>query len=704
MPTDTQASPGPIPDSLDKLEKLLESNEHLLAAGGDSKLAASALAATKGIFDLALSLETNSHPHLHPFLVSILQPPSISLRSKAGVEEEADAPADPAELLPYTPLSVLTTDGMDHEQVWAQLELRADGICKIAKEVGSGDQEDEDAEDDDESEIEDDDSQEEMSVEEWNRMMAEEGYEEGESASEDEGSEDDDDEELGSDASLDFEDDEGVSLGEDEEGEEGEEDEEDEEDDEEDEDEEDEDGAADSDANPDVDMDGSDDDAVAAGPSKPRKKAKHSTLDDEFFSIDDFNRWTEEQEATHVTGGHLGGDDDEEAELDDIGGMFLEEGDEDAPLMYSDFFEPPQRSEPAPSKGKSRNKKGKSARFADEEEEQEEEEDVDETRETMSRVKSDLFEDSDDEEESEQNLSTHERRQRELAAQIAELEQEAIGPKDWTLLGEATSRARPENSLLEEHLDFEQVQKVVPVITEDTVATLEELIKKRILDNNFDSPVRVRAFEPTAFLPSRFFDLQDTKSTKSLAEIYEDEYQATAAGGKAADPRDEKLRKEHEEIDRLWNEVCYKLDALSSLNFVPKAPKAQITTIDNIATTSLETALPASQAATTMLAPQELFGGPKASELTARSEQTPEEAHAARAKARRAKKAQTARLSATAGLYGKKRQSVREQKDEAMKSLVKSGKGVTVVGKGEQEEAKRKRREENTTDSKRLKL
>lgn len=224
------------------------------------------------------------------------------------------------------------------------------------------------------------------------------------------------------------------------------------------------------------------------------------------------------------------------------------------------------------------------------------------------------------------------------------------------------------------------------------------------MQNNFDSPVRVRAFEPTPFLPSRFFDLQDTKSTQSLAQIYEDEYQAAAAGGKAADPRDEKLRKEHEEIDRLWNEVCYKLDALSSLNFVPKAPKAQITTIDNIATTSLETALPSSQAATTMLAPQELFGGPKASELTARTEQTPEEAHAARAKARRAKKAQTARLGATAGLYGKKRQSVREQKDEAMKSLVKSGKGVTVVGKGEQEEAKRKRREANTTDSKRLKL
>lgn len=79
-------------------------------------------------------------------------------------------------------------------------------------------------------------------------------------------------------------------------------------------------------------------------------------------------------------------------------------------------------------------------------------------------------------------LSTHEKRQKALAEQIAQLESEAIGPKDWTLMGEASARARPENSLLEEDLDFEHVQKVTPVITEETVRTLEELIKKRILD------------------------------------------------------------------------------------------------------------------------------------------------------------------------------------------------------------------------------
>ena len=81
----------------------------------------------------------------------------------------------------------------------------------------------------------------------------------------------------------------------------------------------------------------------------------------------------------------------------------------------------------------------------------------------------------------------------------------------------------------------------------------------------------MRAYEPTAFLPSRYLELQDTQSTKSLAQIYEDEYTAAASGTTAKDPRDEKLKKEHAEIERIWGEVCYKLDALSSLNFVPKA-------------------------------------------------------------------------------------------------------------------------------------
>lgn len=279
------------------------------------------------------------------------------------------------------------------------------------------------------------------------------------------------------------------------------------------------------------------------------------------------------------------------------------------------------------------------------------------------------------------------------------------------MLGEATAKARPENSLLEENLDFEQISKVVPVITEDTVKTLEDMIKARILDNNFDSVVRVRAYDPTPFLPSRYFDLQDTQSTKSLAQIYEDEYTAAASGSQTTDVRDLKLNKEHEEIDRLWGEICYKLDALSSLNFVPKQPKAQIQTVENLPTTSMETALPPTSAASAMLAPEEQFAPPKQGELRARTEMTPEEKQRAWQRKKQAKKGEAKRLEEMAQLYGRagknKTKGSKGEKEDALRSLVKQGKGVTVVGKGGREADKAKRRVEGDAaeqNSKRLKL
>ena len=231
------------------------------------------------------------------------------------------------------------------------------------------------------------------------------------------------------------------------------------------------------------------------------------------------------------------------------------------------------------------------------------------------------------------------------------------------------------------------------------------------LQNDFNSTVRVRAYEPTPYLPSRFFELQDTQSSKSLAQIYEDEYQSAASGSTKPDARDEKLKREHAEIDALWNDVCYKLDALSSLNFVPKAPKAQITTIDNLPTTSMESALPTTASTSTMLAPEEQFAPPSAGALVARTEMTPEEKQKLRGKSRKAKAAVRKGLEEMAELHGKKkRQSVKEQKEEAMKSLVKQGKGVTVIGKGSKEAEKAKGRkrasgeETERENAKRLKL
>ena len=156
-----------------------------------------------------------------------------------------------------------------------------------------------------------------------------------------------------------------------------------------------------------------------------------------------------------------------------------------------------------------------------------------------------------------------------LRDQIVELESENVAKKDWVLMGEAGSRQRPQNSLLEEDLEFDRVMKAVPVITEEAVQSLEETIKGRILEGRFDDVIRLRPLDDKPFLPSKFFELQDSKSTKSLAQIYENEY-ISAQSGVSPDDRDGKLRKEHDEISQAWDKICGRLDALCNAHFVPK--------------------------------------------------------------------------------------------------------------------------------------
>jgi U3 small nucleolar RNA-associated protein MPP10 len=168
------------------------------------------------------------------------------------------------------------------------------------------------------------------------------------------------------------------------------------------------------------------------------------------------------------------------------------------------------------------------------------------------------------------NLSTHEKRMAALRQEISRLEAENVGKKEWVMMGEASSRSRPQNSLLEQDLEFERVMKAVPVITEESVQGLEERIKARILEGRFDDVIRKRPIDDKPFLPSRLFELKDTKSTQSLAQIYEAEYVAAQTDGTVGDDRDGRLKKEHKELEQLWENVCGKLDALCNAHFVPK--------------------------------------------------------------------------------------------------------------------------------------
>lgn len=122
-------------------------------------------------------------------------------------------------------------------------------------------------------------------------------------------------------------------------------------------------------------------------------------------------------------------------------------------------------------------------------------------------------------------------------------------------------------------------------------------------------------------------------------------------------------------------------------NNYPKQPSATISTLSNVATATLESALPTTASTSTLLAPEELLA-PASSDIRDRSELTPAEKRAARTKDRKKRKTQSDAVKSFVSTRGgpkvggrTKSASARKEKDEALKSLVKNGKGVTVVGK-----------------------
>ncbi|KAG9878974.1 Mpp10 protein, partial [Aureobasidium melanogenum] len=344
-------------------------------------------------------------------------------------------------------------------------------------------------------------------------------------------------------------------------------------------------------------------------------------LNDGFFSIDDFNKQSEFLEQADARGDNDFDDDDEEGidwganplaasatvskaaqddddESDDEDGPTfgnvdlnapegfsdneeeVEEGEMDGmgslsntnEIKYADFFAPPAKKARKNKKGRPNphNFPAKQASPSGADEPAEDDEDMERT---MEKVHRDLFDDVTDDEEDEENLdpadprsrrSAHERRQAALTEEIRRLEAANVAKRDWTLSGEARAADRPVNSLLEEDLEFERVGKPVPVITAEISESLEELIKRRILAEDFQDIIRRRPDDLATGNSSRRgrldFELDDSKSKKSLAEMYEEEH-LKATDPNYVDAKDEKTQKEQREIDALWRDISNKLDS-----------------------------------------------------------------------------------------------------------------------------------------------
>ncbi|KAG5968459.1 hypothetical protein E4U57_006005 [Claviceps arundinis] len=310
-----------------------------------------------------------------------------------------------------------------------------------------------------------------------------------------------------------------------------------------------------------------------------------------------------------------GASDEEDIDMDD--GVEDDEGNDfnANEVYYKDFFAPPPRKNKAGKPFKKRVPKSEPQRPNE-----------DDTARAMADVKRDLFDDeSDNDDDSDQELSdvsagdpksrrsAHERRQAKLAEEIRQLEAASVAKREWTLSGEAAAADRPLNSLLEQDLDFEHVGKPVPVITPQVSESIEDLIKRRILAQEFDEVIRRRP--DTDGLPTHtrrgLIELDDSKSTKGLAEVYEEEHIKQANPDTYVSQSDAKLQKEEKEIEALWKDVSSRLDALSSWQYKPKPAAPTLSVVSDIATIAMEDAQPTTAQAVTgassRMAPQEIY-------------------------------------------------------------------------------------------------
>ncbi|KAJ2735084.1 U3 snoRNP protein [Coemansia sp. BCRC 34962] len=399
------------------------------------------------------------------------------------------------------------------------------------------------------------------------------------------------------------------------------------------------DSASDLDSASDKDMDESDDE----DDDDESSTRKTSVLDDQFFSLAEVERFADEAEEEDMRDrAILAGDypkppagqdgeessdseDDDDDDIDMFQDLAALDGDDDSDeeaagtkadeMMYTDFFKAPRGSKRGVARA-SLEKHAKRVKFdpstVGDSDASEEDMGSEPESQPVSRTR-DLFADDDDDADDGDagsaagSKSEFEKRQEKLQGLITKLEDEAVDKKHWTMTGEVTSAARPKDSLLEEDLEFEHVQKPVPVVTQEATQTLEDIIKRRILNEEWDDVERKKDVQAKPFRPSELIELNDKAPKKSLAEEYEDDFMAQKAGDSFVAEDDAKLAVSHREIDVQFRNLFAQLDALSHFHFAPKPATADIEIRTSAPALQMEEKLPVNVSHAEQLAPEEIY-------------------------------------------------------------------------------------------------
>ncbi|XP_064620641.1 U3 small nucleolar ribonucleoprotein protein MPP10-like [Lineus longissimus] len=374
---------------------------------------------------------------------------------------------------------------------------------------------------------------------------------------------------------------------------------------------------------------GEEEDSETRQSKSSQNRQKKSEVDDGFFSLAAMAEFLDQEDAREEKSRRQSKSrEDEDEEGIDL--FTVKEEDEEGGLdvNYDDFFDPVNEGfnikKSAKQKTALDEDSGSDENEEDDDGEEEEDSDEVETEEEENSVrksakksgKKQLMSDSESEGEDLQDIlghkeskSTFEKRQERLKSKIKDMEEASLAAKPWQLMGEAAGGTRPENSLLQEDLQFEHTGTTAPVITEETTQTLEEMIKQRIKDKAWDDVERKVRKKEEVFEYKKRITLDHEKSKASLGEIYEKEFLKQTEEEKEAvvDPA-------YEDIRKTMQSLFIKLDALSNFHYTPKPSVPDVKIISNLPSINMEEVAPVSVSEVAMMAPEEIKDKSKAPE------------------------------------------------------------------------------------------
>uniref|UniRef100_A0A3Q0R9R2 U3 small nucleolar ribonucleoprotein protein MPP10 n=1 Tax=Amphilophus citrinellus TaxID=61819 RepID=A0A3Q0R9R2_AMPCI len=455
------------------------------------------------------------------------------------------------------------------------------------------------------------------------------------------------------------------------------------------------------------------------GRKASKAKVVPSEVDDKFFKLSEMEEFLDDMDKRE------GKEDEDEDNIDYFQDLPSDEDDDDIDLeqmisskkqkrkvkssrnlKYKDFFDAVD-SEPAKTDdqsdgeddGMDESQEEGEEEMDDEEDDydgEEEGDDEGQSRSSHKKVTFNLSGDEDSEGEDVEDIlggkakssakseakSSFEKRQEKMSEKIEELEKAALAEKPWQLSGEATAQTRPENSMLEEDVEFEQTSRMAPAITEETTLQLEDIIKQRIKDQAFDDVVRKEKPKEEVFEYKKRLTLDHEKSKQSLAEIYEQEYLK-----QTQQKTEEEENPAHVEIQKLMDTLFLKLDALSNFHFTPKPPIPEVKVVSNLPSITMEEVAPISTSDATLLAPEEVKEKNKAGDLLGTTEKTStdkkrERRHKKKVKRLKIKEKEKRQKLKEANKTGENKKPSKAEVTETLKKVTKGGKATILKDEG----------------------